>query len=51
MNKEAVLQEVSKIKQLRANYDALIADINSHGTIEAYHAWYDESSVVFSKVT
>ena len=48
MNKEAVLQEVSKIKQLRANYDALIADTNSHGTIEAYHAWYDESSVVFS---
>lgn len=48
MNKEAVLQEVSKIKQLRANYDTLIADTNSHGTIEAYHTWYDESSVVFS---
>lgn len=23
-------------------------DINSHRTIEAYHKWYDESSVVFS---
>ena len=48
INKQAIADEVAKIKQLRANYDALIMDINSHRTIEAYHAWYDESSVVFS---
>ena len=48
INKQAIADEVAKIKQLRANYDALIMDINSHRTIEAYHTWYDESSVVFS---
>ena len=48
INKQAIADEVAKIKQLRANYDALIMDINSHRTIEAYHIWYDESSVVFS---
>lgn len=48
MNKETILQEVNKIKHLRANYDALIAEPNSRRTIEAYHTWYDESSVVFS---
>lgn len=48
INKQAIADEVAKIKQLRANYDALIMNINSHRTIEAYHTWYDESSVVFS---
>ena len=41
--------EIARIKQLRTNYDALIVDINSHRTIEAYHTWYDESSVIFSR--
>ncbi|MBQ2839374.1 MAG: toll/interleukin-1 receptor domain-containing protein [Muribaculaceae bacterium] len=45
---ETLQTEIARIKQLRANYDALITDINSHRTIEAYHSWYDESSVVFS---
>ena len=45
---QTVLAEVAKIKQLRTNYDSLITDHNSHRAIEAYHAWYDKSSVVFS---
>lgn len=48
VNKETVQNEVARIKQLRDDYDALAMDVNSHRTIEAYHAWYDESSVVFS---
>ena len=48
IDRQVIANEVAKIKQLRANYDALIMDINSHRTIEAYHTWYDESSVVFS---
>lgn len=47
-DRETIHTEVARIKQLRADYDALIMDINSHRTIEAYHKWYDESSVVFS---
>lgn len=47
-DRETIQTEVARIKQLRADYDALIMDINSHRTIEAYHKWYDESSVVFS---
>lgn len=46
---ETRLAKVAKIKQLRTNYDAFITDPNSHSAIEAYHAWYDESSVVFSQ--
>lgn len=45
---ETILAEIAKIKQLRTNYDSLITDPNSHRAIEAYHVWYDESSVVFS---
>mgnify|MGYP003300791418 CR=1 FL=1 len=47
-DRETILTEVARIKRLRADYDALTMDINSHRTIEAYHTWYDESSVVFS---
>lgn len=47
-DRETIHTEVARIKQLRADYDALIMDVNSHRTIEAYHKWYDESSVVFS---
>lgn len=47
-DRETIHTEVARIKQLRADYDALIMDINSHRTIEAYHKWYDESSIVFS---
>ena len=46
---EIIQTEIAQIKQLRANYDALIADVNHSRTIEAYHAWYDKSSVVFSR--
>ena len=45
---ETILAEIAQIKQLRTNYDSLITDPNSHRAIEAYHVWYDESSVVFS---
>lgn len=41
--------EIARIKDLRSNYDALIAEPNSYSAIEAYHLWYDESSVVFSR--
>ena len=47
-DRETILTEVARIKRLRADYDALTMDINSHRTIDAYHTWYDESSVVFS---
>ena len=47
-DRETILTEVARIKWLRDDYDALTMDINSHRTIEAYHTWYDESSVVFS---
>ncbi len=47
-DRETILAEVARIKRLRADYDALAMDINSRRTIEAYHTWYDESSVVFS---
>ena len=47
-DRETIHTEVARIKQLRADYDALIMDVNSHRTIGAYHKWYDESSVVFS---
>lgn len=47
-DRETIHTEVARIKRLRADYDALAMDINSRRTIEAYHTWYDESSVVFS---
>ena len=47
-DRETIHTEVARIKRLRADYDALAMDINSSRTIEAYHTWYDESSVVFS---
>ena len=46
---DIIQTEIARIKELRANYDALIADPNSRLAIEAYHLWYDESSVVFSR--
>lgn len=47
-DRETIHTEIARIKRLRADYDALAKDINSRRTIEAYHTWYDESSVVFS---
>lgn len=47
-NKEIILTEVAKIKQLRETYDRLASDPNLHETIEAYHKWHEESCVVFS---
>ncbi len=47
-DRETVLVEVAKIKQLRETYDHLARDPNLHETIEAYHKWYEESCVVFS---
>lgn len=47
-NKEIILTEVAKIKQLREVYDRLAGDPYLHETIEAYHKWHEESCVVFS---
>lgn len=47
-NKEIILTEVAKIKQLRETYDRLASAPNLHETIEAYHKWHEESCVVFS---
>ena len=44
-DKETIQTEVARIKQLRADYDALIMDINSHRTIEAYHKWYEHHTL------
>ena len=44
---EILVAEIARLKQLRANYEALNMDPNSHRTIEAYNAWYDESIVLF----
>lgn len=47
-DRETVLVEVAKIKQLRANYDRFTDAPFLHDAIEAYLKWHEESSVVFS---
>ena len=47
-DRETVLAEVAKIKQLRANYDRFTDAPFLHDAIEAYLKWHEESSVVFS---
>ena len=48
IDKQAITDEVAKIKQLRDTYDHLAGTPNLHETIEAYHKWHEESCVVFS---
>lgn len=45
---KVIKDEIDKIKLLRANYDSLAIQPNSHEAIEAYHKWYEESIIVFS---
>ena len=48
IDKQAITDEIAKIKQLRDTYDRLASTPNLHETIEAYHKWHEESCVVFS---
>lgn len=48
IDKQAIADEVAKIKQLRENYARLAPSPNTLEAIEAYHKWHEDSCVVFS---
>ena len=42
-------QEIENLKKLRRDYDSLVSEPNSRDAIEAYHRWYEASSILFSR--
>lgn len=48
IDKQTIINQIAKIKQLREKYDSLASSPNLHEAIEAYHKWHEESCVVFS---